>query len=82
VIALQEVLVSAGFGAPIRKSIRQNIWLKLLGNVCFNPISGLTLATLDRITSEPGLRALCNSMMPGSARCKALGFWRAESLQL
>jgi 2-dehydropantoate 2-reductase len=61
--ALQETLVSAGFDAPIRASIRWNIWLKLLGNVCFNPISALTLATLDRITSEPGLRALCNSMI-------------------
>src|SRR3984957_4438022 len=63
VMALRNALVSAGFDAPIRTSIRQNIWLKLLGNVCFNPISALTLATLDRITSEPGLRALCNAMM-------------------
>jgi 2-dehydropantoate 2-reductase len=63
VIALRDALVSAGFDAPIRESIRWNIWLKLWGNVCFNPISVLTLATLDRITSEPGLRALCRSMM-------------------
>lgn len=61
--ALQGARVSAGFDAPIRTTIRQNIWLKLLGNVCFNPISALTLATLDRITSEPSLRALCTSMM-------------------
>jgi 2-dehydropantoate 2-reductase len=74
VIALQEALVSAGFEAPIRASIRQNIWLKLLGNVCFNPISALTLATLDRITFEPGLRALCNSMMiEAQAVAAALG---------
>jgi 2-dehydropantoate 2-reductase len=63
VIALRDALVSAGFDAPIRETIRWNIWLKLWGNVCFNPISALTLATLDRITSEPGLRALCKSMM-------------------
>jgi 2-dehydropantoate 2-reductase len=66
VMALRDALVSAGFDAPIRcgdESIRWNIWLKLWGNVCFNPISVLTLATLDRITSEPGLRALCKSMM-------------------
>jgi 2-dehydropantoate 2-reductase len=63
VIALRDALVSAGFDAPIRESIRWNIWLKLWGNVCFNPISALTLATLDRITSEPGLRALFKSMM-------------------
>jgi 2-dehydropantoate 2-reductase len=63
VIALRDALVSAGLDAPIRESIRWNVWLKLWGNVCFNPISVLTLATLDRITSETGLRALCKSMM-------------------
>jgi 2-dehydropantoate 2-reductase len=63
IVALRDALVSAGFDAPIRDAIRWNIWLKLWGNVCFNPISALTLATLDRVTSEPGLRALCTSMM-------------------
>jgi 2-dehydropantoate 2-reductase len=63
IVALSEALISAGFDAPIRDGIRWNIWLKLWGNVCFNPIGALTLATLDRITSEPGLRALCKSMM-------------------
>ncbi len=62
-VALRDALVSAGFDAPIRDTIRWSIWLKLWGNVCFNPISALTLATLDRVTSEPGLRALCKSMM-------------------
>ena len=62
-MALRDALVSAGFDAPIRDAIRWNIWLKLWGNVCFNPISVLTLATLDRVTSEPGLRALCTTMM-------------------
>jgi 2-dehydropantoate 2-reductase len=66
-LALRDALVSAGFEAPIRDSIRWNIWLKLWGNVCVNPISALTLASLDRVTSEPGLRALCKSMM-GEAR--------------
>jgi 2-dehydropantoate 2-reductase len=61
--ALSKALISAGFDAPIRDDIRWNIWLKLWGNVCFNPIGALTLATLDRLTSEPGLRALCKSMM-------------------
>ena len=74
VIALRDALVSAGFDAPIRETIRWNIWLKLWGNVCFNPISALTLATLDRITSEPGLRALCKSMMAeAQAVAAALG---------
>jgi 2-dehydropantoate 2-reductase len=63
IVELRAALVSAGFDAPIRNTIRWNIWLKLWGNVCFNPISALTLATLDRVTSEPGLRALCKRMM-------------------
>src|SRR3984957_18958127 len=63
IVALHDALVSAGFDAPIRDTIRWNIWLKRWGNVCFNPISALTLATLDRVTSEPSLRAVCISMM-------------------
>jgi 2-dehydropantoate 2-reductase len=63
VLALSEALIEAGFDAPVRANIRWNIWLKLWGNVCFNPISALTGATLDRITTEPALRALCKTMM-------------------
>src|ERR1700753_1883058 len=63
IVALRDALFSAGFDPRIRDTIRWNIWLKLWGNVCFNPISALTLATLDRVTSEPALRALCKSMM-------------------
>jgi 2-dehydropantoate 2-reductase len=60
---LAQALLQAGFDAPIRDNIRWNIWLKLWGNACFNPISLLTLATLDRITSEPGLRSVCTAVM-------------------
>ena len=63
VMALSEALVAAGFEAPVRDEIRWNVWLKLWGNVCFNPISALTGATLDRITTEPALRSLCQRMM-------------------
>jgi 2-dehydropantoate 2-reductase len=63
VLRLSQMLTEAGFDAPVRDQIRWNIWLKLWGNVCFNPISALTGATLDRITSEPHLRALCKTMM-------------------
>jgi 2-dehydropantoate 2-reductase len=63
VTALSEALSESGIDAPVRDNIRWNVWLKLWGNVCFNPISALTGATLDRITSEPGLLALCRTMM-------------------
>src|SRR5262249_12599819 len=39
------------------------IWLKLWGNVCFNPISALTHATLDVIASDPDTRAVARRMM-------------------
>jgi 2-dehydropantoate 2-reductase len=61
--ALAAALTGAGFDAPIRDQIRWNVWLKLWGNVCFNPIAALTLATLDRIATEPALRAACLAMM-------------------
>ena len=55
---LSEILKQANFDAPIRNAIRWNVWLKLWGNVCFNPISALTHATLDQITSGT-LREVC-----------------------
>lgn len=79
IVALRDALVSAGFDAPIRDIIRWNIWLKLWGNVCFNPISALTLATLDRVTSEPGLRALCKSMMTEAQVVAAASALRSPS---
>ena len=63
VLELSRALTQAGFDAPVRDNIRWNIWLKLWGNVCFNPISVLTGATLDRIVGEPALRSLCKGMM-------------------
>src|SRR6202166_3706236 len=63
VLELSKVLTEAGFDAPVRDNIRWNIWLKLWGNVCFNPISVLTGATLDRMVGEPNLLALCKAMM-------------------
>jgi 2-dehydropantoate 2-reductase len=61
--ALAQLMMVAGFKAPIRPRIRDDIWLKLWGNLSFNPISALTGATLDVIASDPGTRALCRAMM-------------------
>jgi 2-dehydropantoate 2-reductase len=60
---LSAALTEAGFDAPVRDDIRWNIWLKLWGNVCFNPISALTGATIDRIVADSALRSLCRAMM-------------------
>jgi 2-dehydropantoate 2-reductase len=63
VAALSKALIEAGFDAPVRDNIRWSIWLKLWANVCFNPISALTGATLDRMTGLPELLSLCRTMM-------------------
>jgi len=61
--ALSAALIAAGFKAPIRR-IRDEIWLKLIGNLSFNPISVLTGATLDIIATEsPGSRDVARAMM-------------------
>ncbi|TVP72102.1 MAG: 2-dehydropantoate 2-reductase [Rhodobacteraceae bacterium] len=57
--ALQEV----GLRAPVRPKIRDEIWVKLWGNLSFNPISALTHATLDVLCTDPGTRVVARAMM-------------------
>ena len=61
--ALSSALQAAGFKAPVRPRIRDEMWVKLWGNLAFNPLSALTGATLDIITGDPELRAVCRTMM-------------------
>ena len=61
---------AGGLEAPIREDIRDEIWLKLCGNLCFNPISALTHATVDLVATDPGTRAICREMM---LEAKAIG---------
>ena len=63
VIQLSQVLIEAGFKAPIRPQIRNEIWIKLWGNLSFNPLSALTHATLDVLATDPGTRAIARAMM-------------------
>ncbi|MEZ5773514.1 MAG: 2-dehydropantoate 2-reductase [Hyphomicrobiaceae bacterium] len=60
---LSGTMIAAGLKCPVRPRIRDDLWIKLWGNLCFNPISALTTATLDRIASEPGTRTLARQMM-------------------
>jgi len=62
-LRLSEVMQQADLKAPVLPHIRNEIWLKLWGNLCFNPISALTRATLDVVATEPGTRALSHAMM-------------------
>ncbi len=61
--ALAELFRNAGFKTPVLNDIRSEIWLKLWGNLSFNPISALTHATLAEICRHPPTRALAATMM-------------------
>ena len=73
-VRLSEALTAAGLKAPVRPRIRDEIWVKLWGNLSFNPISALTLATLDAICADAGARAVARAMMlEAQAIAEALG---------
>ena len=61
--ALSQVLQSAGLKAPVRPRLRDELWVKLWGNLSFNPISALTHATLDVLCTDPGTRDVARRMM-------------------
>ncbi len=72
--AVAKALVAAGFKAPVRPKIRDEIWVKLWGNLAFNPISALTFNTLDQLTGDPGQREVArNMMLEAQAIGEALG---------
>lgn len=62
-VALSAALGGAGLKAPVQPRLRQEIWLKLLGNAAFNPISALTGASLDQIVALPESRSLARTLM-------------------
>ena len=71
---LSEAMKAAGFKAPVRPRIRDDIWVKLWGNLAFNPLSALTCQTLDVLATQPDLRAVARAMMvEGQAVGEALG---------
>jgi 2-dehydropantoate 2-reductase len=61
--AISAALTKAGFKAPVTTHIHTEIWVKLLGNIAFNPISALTRSTVVRMTSDPDVRALVHTLM-------------------
>jgi 2-dehydropantoate 2-reductase len=72
--ALSEALIAAGFKAPVRPKIRDELWVKLWGNMAFNPISALTTVTLDVLIADEGQRGVARAMMlEGQAVAEKLG---------
>ena len=61
--AIAQALVASGLRCPVTTHIREEIWVKMLGNVAFNPISALTGATLARMAADPYVSALVRAIM-------------------
>jgi len=61
--ALADALVAAGLRARVTTRVRHEIWVKLLGNVAFNPISALTGGTLEELVRHPDLAAVIREIM-------------------
>ena len=71
---LSNSISASGLRAPIRSNIRQEIWVKLLGNLAFNPVSALTKASLAEIVADTDVSGVVRAMMEeGHAVAKALG---------
>jgi 2-dehydropantoate 2-reductase len=67
-------LTNAGLKAPVIANIRDEIWVKLWGNLAFNPMSALTGLTVDRLAFQPDLRAAARIIMEEAATvAQALG---------
>ena len=66
---LSEMLIAGGLRAPRKARLRDEIWVKLLGNCSFNPVSALTGASLDLIGADPACRSLIYDMM---VECKSV----------
>jgi 2-dehydropantoate 2-reductase len=61
--AIAEALIAAGFRCPVTTRFRHEIWVKLLGNVAFNPISALTGGTLEELARHPDVSRLVRALM-------------------
>jgi 2-dehydropantoate 2-reductase len=60
---IAEALVASGFRCPVTTRIRHEIWVKVLGNASFNPVSALTRATLVQMARDPGVASVIRNIM-------------------
>ena len=60
---IAEAFIAAGFRCPVTTRFRHEIWVKLLGNVAFNPISALTGGTLEELARHPEVSTVVRELM-------------------
>jgi 2-dehydropantoate 2-reductase len=58
-----EAMIAGGLKCPVEPNVRDDIWIKLMCNVAFNPLSALTRATMAEICAHTGTRELVATMM-------------------
>ena len=79
---LSKAFVAGGLKCPVERRIREQIWLKLVGNVAFNPVSALTGGTLGELGTEPELVAVLRAILEEcTAVAAALGIELPVSLE-
>jgi 2-dehydropantoate 2-reductase len=61
--ALSDAMIAGGLKAPVEADLRNDIWIKLMGNVAFNPLSALTRATMVEICQNPHTRQIVIQLM-------------------
>jgi 2-dehydropantoate 2-reductase len=66
-VSISDAFVAGGLKCPVEERLRDQIWLKLIGNVAFNPVSALTGATLGELAAQPEMLALLRSLFEESA---------------
>src|ERR1700676_290246 len=60
---IAEALIASGLRAPVTTRLRHEIWVKVLGNASFNPVSALTRATLAQMVRDPGVSSVIRNIM-------------------
>jgi 2-dehydropantoate 2-reductase len=68
ITTLAQAMIGAGFKTPVSTDIRSELWVKLWGNLTFNPVSALTHATLEDICTYEPTRQLAAAMMTEAQR--------------
>lgn len=61
--ALSQAMIAGGLKCPVETDLRNDIWIKLMGNVAFNPLSALTRATMVEMCQHPNTRQVVISLM-------------------
>jgi len=60
---IAEALIASGLRCPVTTRLRHEIWVKVLGNASFNPVSALTRATLAQMARDPGVSSVIRNIM-------------------